>query len=110
MGAPICTTGSTIMCPHGGTVLLVTSNVVAKIQGMPALLETDIHPVIGCPFTVGPKYQPCVTVRWANPATQTKVGTAGVLLQSSIGTCYSAEQAPQGVAVISQVQPIATGL
>ena len=109
MGLGICTTASTILCPHGGTVVLLTANVVAKIQGSPALLQTDVHTVVGCPFTVGVKYQPCVTVRWSLGATQTKVSGTPVLLQTSLGTCYSAEQIPQGVAVIAQVQPIAKG-
>src|SRR5262245_33782632 len=110
MSVPICTTTSTIMCPHGGSVVLFTSNTVMTIQGAPALLVTDVHPVAGCPFTVGVKYQPCVTVRWSNGATQTKVAGTPVLLQTSIGVCHSAEQIPQGVAVIAQVQPLAKGI
>ena len=61
---PILTTLSTIQCPHGGTVILSTSNSVAQSGGGFFLLQTDVHQVAGCPFTVGPKAQPCVTVRW----------------------------------------------
>jgi hypothetical protein len=110
MAVPICTTASTMTCPHGGTIILTTSNAKMKVQGAFALLVTDVHIVAGCPFAVGPKYQPCVTVRWSAGATETNVDGTPVLIQTSIGTCYSVEQIPQGVAVIAQVQPNAKGL
>ena len=98
------------MCPHGGQVILATtSDALCQIQGGYALLETDIHTVVGCPFTIGVVYHPCVTVRWAAGATQTKVNSIPVLLQTSVGTCYAADQAPQGLAIVTQVQPIAKG-
>lgn len=108
---PILTTTSQAMCPHGGQVMLTTTgDTLCQIQGGYALLETDIHPVVGCPFTLpGAVHHPCVTVRWAASATQTKVNNTPVLLQTSVGICYAADQAPQGVAIISQVQPIAKG-
>ena len=110
MPVPILTTGSTVMCPHGGRVILTTSDTVARIQGQPALLVTDVHPVVGCPFTVGLAYSPCVTVRWSAGAVQTKLQGIAVLLQTSVGVCYNAQQAPQGVAVPVQVQTVAKGL
>jgi len=107
---PILTTLSQAMCPHGGQVMLtLTSDTLCQIQGGFALLETDIHPVVGCPFMAGPVYHPCVTVRWSAGATQTKVNNIPVLLQTSVGICYAADQAPQGPAIITQVQPLATG-
>src|SRR5262245_42810263 len=109
MGAPILTTGSTLICPHGGTVLLQTSNVDVKIQNLPALLVTDIHTVVGCPFVVGTVKSPCVTVRWMVGATQTNVHNVAVLLQTSVGLCYNPTQVPQGPPVVMQVQPIALG-
>jgi len=110
LGAPILTTSSTLICPHGGSVILQTSNVDMMIQGAPALLVTDLHAVAGCPFFVGPKPSPCLTVRWLVGAIQTNVHGIPVLLQTSIGLCFSAEQIPQGPPVILQVQPIALGL
>ena len=57
----ILTTSSTVMCMHGGTATLTTSNTKMKIDGSPALLESDIHPVAGCPFTIPPgKPSPCI--------------------------------------------------
>jgi hypothetical protein len=109
MGVPILTTNSTLLCPHGGSVILQTSNVDMKIQSAPALLVTDLHTVAGCPFFIGLKPSPCLTVRWAVPASQASVHGTPVLLQSSVGLCYSPEQAPQGLAIVVQVQPIALG-
>lgn len=110
MAVPICTTSSTIQCPHGGMAMLLTSNSVMQVQGAFALLETDVHPVVGCPFTLGTVYHPCVRIRWSAGATQTKVNGIPVLLQTSLGLCYAADQAPQGVALIAQVQTLALGV
>jgi hypothetical protein len=105
MSVPVLTTQSTVLCTHGGTVTLTTSNTQALIDRSPALLETDVHPVVGCPFTLpSATPSPCVTVRWSAGATQAKVNGVPVLLQSSVGVCYSAAQAPQGTATIAQVQ------
>jgi hypothetical protein len=109
MGSAILTTNSTLLCPHGGTVNLQTSNVDVKIQDAPALLVTDIHTVAGCPFFLGSNPSPCITVRWSVGATQTNVHGTAVLLQNSVGLCYSPAQAPQGPPTILQVQPIALG-
>jgi hypothetical protein len=106
---PLLTTASTVMCPHGGQATLSTTNTDAVIDGAPALLETDQHPIAGCPFTVAGVYSPCVLIRWSAGATQTKVRQVPVLLQTSVGICYSAAQAPQGTAVVVQTQQRALG-
>jgi hypothetical protein len=111
---PILTTASTVQCPHAGSVQLSTSNTVAKADGAPLLLVTDIHTVSGCPFQVpigtGTKPQPCVTVMWQVGATQTKVNSTPVLLRTSVGLCFSAEQIPQGPPVVVNVQQKALGI
>lgn len=101
----ILTTMSQIKCTHGGTAMLTTANTMVKIDGMPALFETDIHPVVGCPFTVpGPKPQPCVRIEWTAGAEMCKSNGIKVLIQSSVGKCISAEGATQGLAIIAQTQ------
>ena len=79
-------------------------NTDALIDGAPALLLTDVHPIVGCPFAPAGVYTPCVTIRWVMGATQTKVHGVPVLLQTSIGLCLNAAQAPQGMAVVVQAQ------
>jgi hypothetical protein len=100
---PILTTASTVMCPHGGTAQLITSNTDLKIDGAYALLQTDLHPIAGCTFApVSP--MPCLTIRWVTAAVQTKVKNVPVLLQTSVGLCLNAAQAPQGTAIVVQTQ------
>jgi len=110
MSVPILNTASTIMCPHGGTVNLFTSNTVTLVDGAPVLLLTDEHIVSGCPFVVGTKPQPCVSLRWMVGASQSKVHGVPVLLQNSVGICFSAEQIPQGPPVVVQVQQQGTAI
>jgi hypothetical protein len=106
---PILTTASTVMCPHGGMAQLITTNTEALIEGAPVLLQTDQHPVVGCPFTPV-AYSPCVLIRWITAATQTSVRDVPVLLQTSVGLCLNAAQAPQGTALVVQVQQQGKGL
>jgi hypothetical protein len=106
---PILTTASTVLCPHGGSLTLLTSNTIAQVDGSMILLVTDQHPISGCAFMVGTKPQPCVLARWLVGATQTKVNQVPVLLQNSVGLCYSAEQIPQGPPNIVSVQQKAKG-
>jgi hypothetical protein len=107
---PLLTTTSTVMCPHGGQAVLTTTNTEGLVDGAPVLLQSDQHPIVGCPFTVGVVYTPCVVIRWSTAATQTKIREVPVLLQTSIGLCFNAAQAPQGVAVVVQTQQRAQGL
>lgn len=101
----ILTTASQVTCTHGGKPTLTTSNTKVKADGMPALLESDVHAVAGCPFTVpGPKPQPCVKIEWTMGAAMCKCDGTKVLIQSSIGKCISAEGATQGLAIIAQTQ------
>jgi len=106
---PILTTTSTVMCPHGGMAQLLTNNTEALVDGAPMLLQTDVHPVVGCTFTPV-AYSPCVSIRWLTAAAQTSVRGVPVLLQTSVGLCLNAAQAPQGTAVVVQVQNRAKGL
>ena len=106
---PILTTTSTVMCPHGGMAQLLTTNTEALIDGAPALLQTDLHAVVGCPFTPV-AYSPCVLIRWVTAATQTSVRSVPVLLQTSVGLCLNAAQVPQGTAIVVQVQQKAKGI
>jgi hypothetical protein len=107
---PILTTASTVMCPHAGQALLTTSNTDALIDGCPALLETDVHAVIGCTFAPGGVYTPCVAVRWKAGAIFTKVRGVPVLLQTSVGVCHNAAQLPQGIAYVAQTQQRGKGI
>ncbi len=106
---PILTETSTVMCPHGGQATLLTSNVEAKVDGAAMLLVSDIHAIVGCPFfTTVP--MPCLSIQWLTAAAQTNVHGIAVLLQTSVGLCLNAAMAPQGTAVVVQVQQKAKGI
>jgi hypothetical protein len=105
MPGHILTTASTVTCTHGGKATLTTSNTKVKVDGAAALLESDIHSVAGCPFTVpGPKPQPCVKIEWTAGAMMCKAGGTALLVKSSVGKCISAEGATQGVAIVAMTQ------
>jgi hypothetical protein len=104
MPGQVLTTASTIMCPHGGSAILTTSNSRVMAGSAPALLESDIHTVAGCPFVIGLKPSPCVRIQWQAGAARAQAGSP-ILTQSSIGICYSPEGAPQGVAIVVNTQP-----
>jgi hypothetical protein len=107
---PILTTASTLMCPHAGMAILTTANSKALVAGAPMLLQTDLHAIGGCVFAPGGVPSPCLTIRWVTGATQTSVDGIPVLLQTSVGLCLSAVQAPQGPAIVVQTQTQALGI
>jgi len=102
---PVLTMSSAVQCPHGGMAILVTDNALLTAGGSLVLLESDIHPVAGCPFVVGVVYMPCLTVQWENGASSLTVNGVGVLTEASVGTCMNASDAPQGVAIVSDSEP-----
>ncbi|HEV2851604.1 MAG TPA: hypothetical protein VHC97_02255 [Thermoanaerobaculia bacterium] len=104
MPAPVLQLGCTLQCPHGGTVTAVTADAKVRTGGAFALLVNDTFVVAGCPFMVGTKPQPCVTLQWTGEARSFKVDGTPVLLQTSFGLCKSAEGLVQGVALVSGVQ------
>lgn len=111
MAAPILTTGSTVLCPHGGTVTHVPGQVDMTVDGQPALLLTDMGLVAGCPFVVpGQGPSPCLSVRWLTGAALTRVRGVPVLLQTSTGLCMNAQQVPQGPPLVASVQARAGGV
>jgi len=98
------TTASKVMCPHGGHAVLTTTN-PGTSAGALMLLESDVHPIVGCPFTIGAKPSPCVTIKWTAGAGALTANGARVLVASSVGQCRTAEGVVQGVAIIASTQP-----
>ena len=96
---------STLMCPHGGTVQIATSNSRVKVGGAFAALPNDQFLIAGCPFFIGLVPSPCVKVQWVLTDLRAKVNSTFTLSMSSIGLCLSAAQAPQGPVIIVNTQP-----
>jgi hypothetical protein len=110
MPGKLLTVGATVLCPHGGSAILTTSNTRVLGPDGPVLLESDVHVVVGCPFTVGTKHSPCVRIEWLAPAMQSSVNNAKPLVETSVGICYGAEGAPQGTAIVAATQQEASSL
>ena len=106
MPGPIVHVGAGIICPHAGSVTVVTSNTRVLVGGQPTATLGDTYTVAGCAFTVpGPKPQPCVTTRWLVAATRVLVNGQPVIIQTSTGICQSVEQIPQGPPTVVAAQP-----
>jgi hypothetical protein len=101
----ILTIQNQIQCPHGGQAILTTTNSVLTVDGIPALLETDMPVIVGCPFTVGVVYSPCAVIQWSGAAEYLTVNDVGVVLATSQGLCSNAAGAPQGPAMINDATP-----
>src|SRR5881392_2522329 len=108
MPGNILNVSSTVMCMHGGSAILTTANSKVMADNVPALLESDIHSVAGCPFQIpvgaGTKPSPCMRIEWSAGAAKMSVNGIPVLVRSSIGKCYSPEGAMQGIASIVNTQ------
>lgn len=111
MPGPLYHVGASAICPHGGQVTTISSNVRVLVSGMPVATVADVGLVAGCVFTVPPsKPQPCVKVQWTVPAARILINGQPALVQTSIGLCQSAEQIPQGPATIVSTQPRVVGM
>jgi hypothetical protein len=105
MPASTLTTGSSLQCPHGGTVQVVTSNARAK-AGSPIAVAGDM-PIAGCPFQIPaavPIPSPCVVARWIVPDMRVTAGGTPTLSQNSVALCFSPQQVPQGPAQVVSTQ------
>lgn len=103
--------GAGILCPHVGTSQVAPGNPRVLLSGQPAATVADLYPVIGCVFVLpGGKPQPCVTVQWLTPAARVWIGGVPAVLNTSAGLCKSAEQVPQGPAIVTYTQPRVVGM
>ena len=109
MGGFLMHVGASAICPHGGSVSVVSTNSRVLVSGQPVATFNDTYLVAGCAFVVGTKPQPCVKIQWLVPATRVLVGQQPVILQTSSGLCQSAEQIPQGAPIVITTQVRAQG-
>jgi hypothetical protein len=100
MASKPLTVNSVLICPHGGSVQISTTNSKVKLNGAFFALATDQFSISGCPFQipigVGTKPSPCLTVQWLVVDLKNKVIGSPILNEASVGLCLTAEQIPQG--------------
>jgi hypothetical protein len=107
--AGLLNTSSTLMCPHGGTVSIVTSNSKVKGGGDFLALSSDTFQIAGCAFTLGTTPHPCVQVQWVQAATMSQVQGNPTLTEESVGLCVAADQTVQGPVQIASTQAQVAG-
>ncbi len=110
MPGPVLHLGASATCPHGGMLTIVAASPRVMVSGMNAAVLADQGLVAGCAFAVGPKPQPCVTARWMVAATRVLANGQPLLINPSVGLCFSADQIPGGPPIVSgsQMRVIAT--
>ncbi|MEP6714011.1 MAG: hypothetical protein ABJC09_00465 [Terriglobia bacterium] len=107
MAGNTLTTLSSLQCPHGGTVTIVSSN--SKVQAVSGFIATasDTFTIAGCPFQIPatpPIPSPCLTVQWIVSDLRVTVNSLPSVSQGSTGLCLNAQQAPQGPVVVGTAQ------
>lgn len=113
MAAALLTTASSLQCPHGGTVSIVSTNSTVSADSTPLALATDTFTIAGCPFQIpvgtGTVPHPCIRVQWTKPNVFTMVNGTPTLAQDSVGLCLAADQVPQGPVSVVNTQPKVSG-
>ncbi len=105
----LLTAASTMMCPHGGTVIATPGSTRAQAAA-PVLRGSDTFTIAGCAFNVSGAPHPCVTVNWVQTATRVQHASDFVLNQASVGLCVAGDQTPQGTVLIAATQASVSGL
>ncbi len=109
MAGYFLTTTSVLLCPHGGTVTISTSNSRVMAEGNPVVRSTDTSTIAGCPYVLGTTPSPCVRVQWdVHAEHHTSQGDPSLTLDS-VGFCLSATGGTQGTVVISSTQSRGAG-
>lgn len=112
MSGSSVTTSSTLRCPHGGQVQIVSTNARAKADGSPLATAADTFLVSGCPYQLAatpPVPSPCTTVRWLVTDTRVTAGGNATISQSAAGLCLSSASVPQGpVSVVNTQAKVAS--
>lgn len=108
--ANLLTTASQMMCPHGGMVNAVSSNVRAKAASANILRAADTFTIAGCTFNIGVSPHPCIQVQWVQTALKSKAVGDFTLTDGSLGLCVAADRAVQGTVSINSTQSKVSGL
>jgi hypothetical protein len=89
--------GASMICPHGGQISAITSNIRSTVSNEQVVTAADTYQIAGCVFTL-PSGQPhpCVIAKWLAPATRVFINGQPALLNNSAGLCQSGDQSPQG--------------
>jgi hypothetical protein len=102
--------GAIAGCPHGGQITVQPRQQRVFVGPAPVATIVDLTAVAGCSFTnPSGAPQPCLNVRWSQPATRVFVNGQPALLSTSTGLCLNAAQGPQGAPIIIGTQSRVSG-
>ena len=107
--ASLLNASSVMMCPHGGTVNVISTDSRLRAVDGQVLRSSDTYLVTGCPFALGLPPHPCVAITWVQPDSHSQGTGDFTVSEQSVGLCQSADQAAQGSALIIFSQPQVTG-
>ena len=105
MPGPVYQVGSVAMCPHGGQVTAISSDVRNLASGTPVTTMADQFIVAGCVFAPGGVPQPCVLVQWTTPTVRCLFNAQPAITALSVGICIAANGVPNGPVVVATTQP-----
>jgi hypothetical protein len=83
----VLTSGSTVMCMHGGQATPTAPFPRVKIAGQPVAIQTAPYAVAGCAFVPPGGNGPCVTAQWVSAALRVRAGGSPLVLQDSQAVC-----------------------
>jgi hypothetical protein len=87
MSGPILHLGATVMCSHGGQALPTAPSARVLLSGQPAVAQSSVWTVAGCPFVPSAGNGPCVTATYVVAATRVLIDGAPAVLMSSSSVC-----------------------
>lgn len=87
MSGPILHLGATVICAHGGQALPTTPSARVFLSGQPAVAQTSVWTVAGCPFVPSAGNGPCVMANYVVAATRVLIEGAPAVLMSSTSVC-----------------------
>ena len=103
-GSRLINSGSTLLCPHGGSVRIAATGYSARqLDGSIPAKATDAFTISGCPFVVGSRPSPCTRVNWIVTNAAEQIDGQPSLNAQSMGMCLSAFGGPQGPVTIVRV-------
>ena len=86
MAGFLLTTGTRVLCAHGGQAKATTPNPRVKVMGQPVVTQPAPHFVSGC-VNPPPSGGPCITATWLIGSLRVKAMGMPLLLQDSQAIC-----------------------
>ena len=108
--AGLLTTSSSMQCPHGGMVKVISSDTRVQAVSSFVLRSSDTFTIAGCSFNLGITPHPCVLVQWVQPSLKSQAMGDFTLTEESLGLCVAADMAVQGTVLINFTQAQVSGL